>query len=378
MRVLFWSETFWPVIGGAQLAAENLLLALQERGHRFIVITRRDSADLPQEAAFKGIPVYRFPFCSAYVRGDIGQVARARKEVARLKRTFAPELVHISGFGPSVLFHLETSHAHPAPSLMTLHGERYKEVVGGDTLQERVLRSAGWVAGCSAALLENARRLAPEITRRSSIIRNALPSPGLLPMPLPSTAPRLLCLGRLVREKGFDLALKALAAVLPRFPYVRLIIAGDGPERPALQRQTVELGLESFVEFTGWVAREDVPALMNQAVALVMPSRREGLPLVALEAAQMARPVIAARVGGLPEIVAHGQTGLLVDREDVAGLARAFSLLLENPELAVRLGRTARERVQTEFSWNVHVDSYERLYLRLSARSGGLRRRTDA
>jgi glycogen(starch) synthase len=368
MRVLFWSETFWPVIGGAQLSAENLLLALQERGHEFIVVTRRDSLDLPREAVFKGIPVYRFPFCSAYMERDIGQLAIARKEVARLKRSFAPELVHVNGFGPSTLFNLETTHAHPCPMLITLHGERYKEIIGSDTLQERILRAADWIVGCSADLMANGRRLVPEIGGRSSVIRNALPAPDILPNPLPFAAPRLLCLGRLVREKGFDLALNALASVVERFPRLRLIIAGDGPERLALERQTAELGLESVVEFAGWVAREDVPELINTAVAMVMPSRREGLPLVALEAAQMGRPIIATRVGGLPEIVVHRHNGLLVDKEDIQGLAGAVSFLLENPELAVQMGQAGQDRVKTEFNWEVHVDSYDRLYEELVAK----------
>jgi glycogen(starch) synthase len=365
MRVLFWSETFWPVIGGAQLFAVNLLLGLREQGHEFIVITRQDSPDLPQESAFKGIPVYRFPFCSAYMKGDIDQVAAARKEVTRLMRAFAPELVHISGFGPSVLFQLETTRAHPAPLLITLHGERYKQIIGRDTLQERILRSADWIVGCSTALLANGRQLVPEVTRRSSVIRNALPAPAVPPDPLPFAAPRLLCLGRLVREKGFDLALKALPSVVKRFPNLRLIIGGDGPERSALERQTAELGLESVVEFIGWVGREDILALMNIAVAALMPSRREGLPLVALEAAQMARPIIATRVGGLPEIVVHQQTGLLVEKEDTQGLARAIVFLFEHPEVAVRMGQAAQARMKAKFNWEAHVNSYDRIYRKL-------------
>jgi glycogen(starch) synthase len=336
-----------------------------------MVITRRDSPDASQQTRFEGIPVYRFPFCSAYAKGDIDEVVKARREVARLKRAFAPELVHMNGFGPSVLFHLETSLAHPAPLLLTLHGERYKQVLGTDTLQQRVLCSADWVIGCSAALVANGRALVPGITGRSSVIRNALPSPGVLPAPLPFAAPRFLCLGRLVPEKGFDLALKAFALIVDRFPGLRLVIAGDGPERSALERQAIELRLQNVVDFTGWAGRADVPALMNRAVAVLMPSRREGLPLVALEAAQMGRPVVATRVGGLPEIVLHDQTGLVIEPDDSNGFAEAIGYLLDNPQIAISMGEAARKRIETDFGWKQHVDAYDGFYHRLIGETGG-------
>ena len=97
----------------------------------------------------------------------------------------------------------------------------------------------------------------------SSFIYNGLETPPFPPKPLPVDVPRLLCLGRLVPDKGFDLALAALASIAEGFPHVRLVIAGDGPERPALEQQTAELGLSNVVEFAGWIAPDAVPALMN-------------------------------------------------------------------------------------------------------------------
>jgi glycosyltransferase involved in cell wall biosynthesis len=82
----------------------------------------------------------------------------------------------------------------------------------------------------------------------------------------------------------------------------------------------------------------------------------------------MGRPVIATRVGGLPEIVVHRQNGLLVDKEDIQGLAGAVSFLLDNPELAAQMGQAGRARVKTNFNWEVHVDSYDRVYRELVAK----------
>jgi glycogen(starch) synthase len=239
---------------------------------------------------------------------------------------------------------------------------------GPDTLLRRTLGAAAWVTGVSADTLAQVRARAPETVSRSSVIFNGLDLPALLPKPLPTERPRLLCLGRLQTQKGFDLALSALAAVVEKFPNVRLTIAGDGPERAALERRTSELKLTGFVDFIGWVSPEKVPELINTAAIVLMPSRWEGFGLVALEAGLMARPVIASRVGGLPEVVAHEQTGLLVDSENSRSLADAILFLLTQPEQAARIGQAARRRAQELFSWARCVEAYDALYQKLRSK----------
>ena len=112
-----------------------------------------------------------------------------------------------------------------------------------------------------------------------------------------------------------------------------------------------------------------VPALINTATMVVMPSRREGLPLVALEAALMARPIVATRVGGLPEVVVHQQTGLLVEPENSDALAEAITFLLDHHETATQLGQAARQRAQEVFGWERCVDAYDALYRKLIKKS---------
>jgi len=367
MRILLWSELFWPYMGGSQVFAIDLIEGLQKCGHKFIVVTRQDDLDLPKEAEFRGIPVYRFPFYSALVNGNIEQLIKIRQQVVNLKRTFAPDLVHINGFGLSILFHLDTAHAYPAPLLVTLHGERYEPVKKYNTLLEQTLRSADWVSAPSDRTIEYARQLVPDFVPPSSRIYNGVEMPRLRPERLPFNPPQVLCLGRLVPNKGFDLALKAFASITQRFPQVRLVIAGDGPERPVLQRQAAELGLEGVVGFLGWIDPEKVPALINAATLVVVPSRGwEALPFVALEAALMARPVVAARDGGLPEIVVHRETGLIVEKEDSGALAEAISFLLEHSEAARKMGHAARRRVREFFTLESCIDAYDALYRRLS------------
>jgi len=96
-----------------------------------------------------------------------------------------------------------------------------------------------------------------------------------------------------------------------------------------------------------------------------MPSRAESLPMVALQAAQMARPIVGTRVGGLPEVVIDQETGFLVDKENPEALANAIAFLLDHPKRATRMGQAARDRVQRDFSWERHVDAYDQLYKKL-------------
>jgi glycogen(starch) synthase len=332
-----------------------------------MVVTPQTQAASPDDVQYQGIPIKRFSFQNTVTPIGIEHIVAIRQKVVELKRAFAPDLVHINGVGPTDFFHQTTNHAHRAPLLVTLHGEWHPQA---DAIVGRTLREADWVAGCSGAVLDRGRRLAPEIGPRSSVIYNSLEIPALPPAPLPFEPPRVLCLGRLSPEKGMDLALAAFVPVVSRFPRARLTIAGNGILRSDLERQAACHGIAHAVDFIGWVAPEKVPALINASTIVLMPSRQDSMPLVALEASLMARPIVATRVGGLPEVVAHEETGLLVESENSEALARAVVSLLSHPDVARRMGESARARAQTLFGWGHHVDAYDTLYRKLIEKDG--------
>jgi glycosyltransferase involved in cell wall biosynthesis len=256
------------------------------------------------------------------------------------------------------------------PLLVTLHNVLAREAEKSDSWLGRIIASADWVSCVSASVLSATRKTLPSMASRSSVVYNGLDIPAVASQAAPADAPKLLCLGRLKIRKGFDVALKAFVSVVGRFPEARLIVAGDGPERLSLERQAVQLGIGGVVDFIGWVAPEDVPELVAKVTAVVMPSRHEPFGLVALDAALTSRPIVASRVGGLTEVVAHGKTGLLVEPNDSAALAEALVFLLDNRDLAVEMGRIARRRAQTIFSWKRCVDAYDELYQKLAHRAG--------
>ena len=367
LRVLYWAEGFWPYIGGIEVRSAKLLAALRSRGHEFEVITSHMGMDLPDEDLFGDIPVHRFPFWHALQPEKMDLFKRVRDRIISVKRTFEPHLVHIDFVGPSVFFHLTAAQAYPAPLLVTIQQRLPSDRnSGSETVISKTLQSADWVTSCSQASLTEIRRRVPEISGPTSVIYNGVEVPPLAPTPLPFDPPNILCVGRLVDCKGFDLALRAFAILVERFPGASLTVAGDGPEKGELEAQARDLGIAEAVQFVGWIAPDDVPALMQNATIVLVPSRLEAFGLVAAEAALMARPVVATRVGGLPEVVIDGETGLLVEPEDAGAMARQAGRLLAQPEEARRMGQAARRRSVAVFSLERHVDAYESLYLKLA------------
>ena len=365
MRILFWMGTFWPAIGGVTVQAARFLPALLEHGHEIVVVAfaSKDSVEVPCKVEHQSIPVYRIPLWKSH--NDLEQLITIRQEISQIVHSFVPDVIHKNGVGIGDFFLHSTSLPPSVPTLVALHQDWPS---GSDTLAQQTLRSADWVVGVSETLLERGRQLAPEIIPRSSVIHNAVTEPIIQPEALPVLTPRLLCIGRLVSEKGFDIALRAAASIIGRFPGLRLIITGDGPERVNLQRQATDLGIEKAVEFTGWISPDAVPALLNTATAVLMPSRcQEAFGLIALEAALMSRPVVASRIGGIPEIVLHNQTGLLVEAGNSTALAEAISHLLDQPEIAVRMGQFARILALKRFSFMRYLEAYETLYRRVVA-----------
>ena len=176
----------------------------------------------------------------------------------------------------------------------------------------------------------------------------------------------VLGLGRLSREKGFDLLIEAFGKLASHTSDVQLVIAGDGPEAAALKHQAENVIHEntnltkSSIKFTGRTNK--TAQLLQSASVVVIPSREEGQGLAALEAMAAGRIVIAAKVGGLLETIQDGVNGLLTPAEDAASLAEAMKRVLDDPDLAARLGKAGRHRVETEYTATLMMQRLEKLY----------------
>ncbi len=340
--------------------ANELLPALKARGHEFLVLADQGSPELPAKDEYRGIRIRRFPFAAGLA--DVNTLADIRKKIVRLKRAFAPDLCHVLTLGATDFYHRITATTSPTPLVVSLRGIWPRQV---ERPLMQTLEAADWVACNSLSTLEYARRLVPKISSYSSVIYNALREPSMPREPLPFDPPRLLFLGRLSPEKRVDLALDAFAEIRSKHPRAQLVIAGDGVERRSLETQAAHLELGDCVQFHGWIRPEDVPAWINSATVLLLPSEREAFGLAALEAGLMGRPVVASRRGGLPEVIEHGKTGLLVEPLDSAGVAEAAIWLLDHPDEARRMGEAAAVHTREHFIWEGCVNAHEALYKKL-------------
>jgi glycosyltransferase involved in cell wall biosynthesis len=184
----------------------------------------------------------------------------------------------------------------------------------------------------------------------------------------PADAAVLLTLGALVRRKGLDVLLAALARLAARGVEPLCWLGGDGPERAALEKRAAKLGLAPRVRFLG--PRRDVGDLLAAADVLVMPSRREGLGVAALEAMAAGTPIVASNVGGLGEAVVEGRTGLLVPPADADALAAALGRMLGDGALRARCAAEGPRRIDEGFHVERMVDGYEELYREVLAEPG--------
>jgi glycosyltransferase involved in cell wall biosynthesis len=194
-------------------------------------------------------------------------------------------------------------------------------------------------------------------------VPNCVPDVALPPRePRPAGTPLVVgSLGRLDAVKGYDVLLRALA----RLDGVRAVVVGEGAGRPEIERLAGELGVADRVELPGWA---DAPAAALPTFdVFCLPSRSEGFPLSIVEAMLAALPVVATRVGSVPELVADGRTGLVVERDDVDGLVDALARLRDDAALRAKFGDAGRERARASYTVEHMARAYERLWTQVCA-----------
>jgi len=367
MRILFLCETFWPAIGGVETRARHFVPAMRNRGHEMLVVTTREAGgELPEADQIAGVPIRRLALRAAFERNDFTRIVAAKRQYAQIRAAFAPDLVHCFFSGLITLLEASVELAPPVPLLASFTTWPFEAGGKPAAIFGKLLDRAAWVTANSARLRDTLVALAPAILPRSAVVYSGNPWPDRDPEPLPCDPPVLLCIGRMLETKGFDLAIRALAPLAAKVPGIRLQIAGDGPARGPCAALADSLGIAARVDFLGWVHPDRISALINAASIVIVPSRwEEAFASVAIQAAQMARPVIATDCGGMAEAVVDGETGLLVPREDATAICRAVLRLLDDMPAAVAMGERARLRAAELHSWPAYLDAFDDLYRRL-------------
>jgi len=240
----------------------------------------------------------------------------------------------------------------------------------------RTFRTASYVTACSDDLRTRSIALGADAARTDTVpygVDSAqfAPSPATRQAVRQSLglgdAPVLFSAGRLVRKKGFEYLIDASASLAPRYPALRVLIAGDGDLRAELAARAVDRGVRS-VTFLGAQPQPEIARLMAAADVIAVPSVHDeagnvdGLPNFALEAMASATPVVVTTAGGLAQAVADGQSGRVVPERDADALAAAMASLLDQPVRARALGAAARIRVERDFSWGQVAARFEAIY----------------
>jgi glycosyltransferase involved in cell wall biosynthesis len=178
---------------------------------------------------------------------------------------------------------------------------------------------------------------------------------------IPPSAPLVGAIGRMVWQKGFEFLIHAIPEIISDIHDVRFLFVGDGPLKSDLERLVRQLDISHKVIFAGF--RPDISRVLSAIDIHVVPSLLEGFPIMTLEAMAMAKPIVATQINGIGEQISDGEEGLLVPPKNPKALAAAVLKLVQNNELASRLGIEARRKVETYFSVERMVGETEKVYL---------------
>jgi glycosyltransferase involved in cell wall biosynthesis len=368
----------------------ELLQRLRAAGHEVEVFTS-SYRGMPDQLV-GGIPVHRFRyFPSRWERLTHDEAAPDRMKRSLLYRTMAVafvlagmmaiwrlcrreryDIIHIHWPFPLALFGWAAQRARPARLVTTFYGVELRWVKTAMPFFRGFLR---WAARRSDAVVAISSYTTTELRELVDLPIEVIPYTTSLPEPEPASTGRdgtgpVLFVGRLVERKGVAQAIEAIAKLGPTGP--RLEIVGEGPERPALAQLADRLGVGDRVVFRGRVPAPELQASYARAAVCVLPSVQdtrgdtEGLGVVLLEAMNHGTPVVASRIGGIPDIVEDGVSGLLVPPADADALAAAIRRVLSDPALARRLGEGGRRRLHDRFGWRAIVQRWLDLYARVA------------
>ncbi len=407
MRILHVNKYLYRR-GGAEGYALDVAEGQRERGHEvtFFGMQHPQNPQLPLSDAFP--PLVELDPPPAGLRARTSAAGRmiwspsSRSGMEAALAAFEPDVVHLHNIyhqlSPSVL---DPVRRRGLPAVMTLHDYKlacptYDFVAQGTVceacldgrfrhavqkrckdgslaastllaVESRVHRTAGAYDPvrlflCPSRFLAGRMAAAGVYPDRLRVINNPADASAFSPQSSPGRD--VVVAGRLVRTKGFDLAVRAVAALPGRV----LHIAGEGPERETLEALAAQVA-PGRVVFHGRLDKPALSELLRSCAVAVVPSRwQENQPLSVLEAMAVGLAVVVSDLGGLPELVDDGVDGRVFASEDVADLSRVLAELLDDPDSAHRLGATGREKVVRDFGLRLHLDRLHELYEEAGAR----------
>jgi len=382
--------------GGGQRSTHNLARALVRRGHRVsVVFTKapweqvRVPADLPYEVVWAALPLARrgSPF---FVQAAVGRL---------LSQAGESELV-VHGNGEEAALVPGLRRSHRFAFVMTPRYPNFPDVLLKEPAERSLLALAAMGVVTTKFLwlgkaLRGADRVCPTSRSAASMVTRAYGlSPAQLtvvpngisdefleaahtPTPLPDTDPALkafvadgpfaIFFGRIDSEKGVHTVVEALGHRASQD--ARVVFAGRGPDLQKLASRASALGIGARVHFTSWLDAAQLASLVQRATFAVLPSLEESFGNTMAESMALGVPVLSTTAGSIPEVVKHGEHGLLVPPDDAQALAAAIGTLGADPALRARLGAAGKVYASAHFTWDASAAAFERVYAQALARN---------
>ncbi|WP_375493140.1 glycosyltransferase family 4 protein [uncultured Jatrophihabitans sp.] len=369
MKVVLVPSSYAPHLGGVESVAEHVAAGLAAGGHEPLVITNRWPKSLPENEHVGGVPVrrvaFRVPHRSARGIGGFVLYARAaQRAVVDVAREHGCDLVNVHCVSSNARYALATARTLDVPLVVSVHGELSGDAAGiyqrDPSLRaawRRLMDRADMVTAPSQYTLDEAQHFYGRAFRSARVVRNGVDLDLFFGTPQPARPRFVLAAGRLVPNKGFDLLVDAWERLPDDLADVRLVIAGEGWAHDALRRRIDASPAAGRIELVGPLPHAELAQRMRASTAFVLPSRAEALGLVVLEAMAAGTPVVAAAVGGVPEIVQDGVTGMLFRPDDAGDLATALTRLFADEPAARQRADVAREQV-AGLGWDACVAGY--------------------
>ncbi len=370
MRICLFTSTFLPKIGGHEVAMDELAKRLTVMGHEVVVLTQtasrwrwREELDRPYRIVWFSKPV-----------SQKWAIGKFRRVLARLYRQWPFEIIHTFSSYPTGFAALELSRDKRVPLVITsqggdlAEGSRYEN---RPVVMDRIrttLRDSTAVTNISRYMRDRALAIEPACAPRLHDIPNGVDLAALRsspvdaepPFPAVKDVPFALFLGRFHPRKGIDVLIRAWGKA--GVGNARLALAGKGREDAPLRELAAVTPGNDCIDFLGPVYGSAKQWLLQNAAVVVAPTRTwEGLPVVVLEALACGRPVIGTNVGGIVDLIKPDVNGLLVEKEDVDGLAAALTELLGDPARRARLSAGATQAI-APYDWKIVAGQYVALY----------------
>jgi glycogen(starch) synthase len=380
MKVLLIPSSYPPVLGGLQTVAQTLAQSLLARGYEVKVITNKHPRSLAATEVVEGIEVIRWHFLTPKLQflanGRLNLFLAALfyfpltlARLLLLLRRERPDVVNLHFVGAPALFVLIARWFLRFRLIVSTHGDDVEGLWLRGYLDRWVfrnlLRRGDAITACSKDLMTRVNNVDGEVSKKSYVIHNGV-NTELFKSRACYEHPRpyVFSYGRLISKKGFDMLVTAFAQVAKINPDVDLIVAGVGEAAEELEKLARDLGIRERVHFVGRANAEQVVALLNGCLFLVVPSRVEPFGIVALEGMAAGKAVLATRVGGLPEFLDLSNNKLVEPSSE--DLASGIQEWLASPEDVVARGLHNRA-LAIRYDWKQAVDQYLSLYQLVAA-----------